>query len=86
VVNGTGVRPGLLFFCRLRQGGLGGGANQEAGDELVGEPAEAEMDLLLKGGKAAGVFSQPLRPLLLLLLQLGLDARQGLLGGWHRLP
>src|SRR5262245_63206698 len=43
------------------------------------------MDFLLKGGKAAGVPGEPLRPQLLLLLQLGLDVRQRLLGGWYRL-
>jgi hypothetical protein len=64
---------------------LGGSASQEAGDELIGEPAEAKMDLLLQSSKAGRVLSEPLRPELLLLLQLRLDARQGLLGGWYTL-
>ena len=36
------------------QGRLNSGPGQEAGDELVGELSEAEMDLLLKSGKAGG--------------------------------
>jgi hypothetical protein len=68
------------------QDGLVSSASQETGDELIGEPAEAEMDLLLKGGKAAGVLGQPLRPELLLLLQLRLDVCQSLLGGRYCFP
>jgi hypothetical protein len=78
-----GVRPQLLFFSRLSKGGLAGGTGQEAGDELVGELAEAEMDLLLQSGKAGRVLGQALRPQLLLLLQLGLHVRQSLMGGRH---
>jgi len=39
-----------------------GNAGEEAGDELVGEPAEAEVDLFLEGVKAGGVLGELFGP------------------------
>jgi hypothetical protein len=55
------------------QGGLAGNPGEEAGDDLVGELAEAEMDLLLQSGKAGGVLGELFSPESLLLLKLEVD-------------
>ena len=52
------------------QSGLAGNPSEEAGDELVGELAEAEMDLLLQSGKAGGILGELFSPEVLLLLKL----------------
>jgi hypothetical protein len=64
------------------QGGLLSGSGQEAGDKLVGELSEAEMNLLLKSRKTSGIVGELVGPELLLLLQLRLDALERLLGRW----
>ena len=51
-------------------GGLVGYPSEEAGDELVGALAEAEMDLWLQSGKAGGILGELFSPELLLLLKL----------------
>jgi hypothetical protein len=59
------------------QSELVGNPSEEAGDELVGELAEAEMDLLLQSGKAGGILGELFSPELLLLLKLkGVDSRK----------
>ena len=68
------------------EGGLAGNPGEEAGDELVGELAEAEMDLLLQSCKAGGVLGKLFSPELLLLLQLRADVLEGMLGRWDGLP
>lgn len=67
---GEAARPGLLFFRGVGEGLLCRGAGKEAGDELVGELAEAEMDLLLQSGKAGGILGELFSPEVLLLLKL----------------
>jgi hypothetical protein len=68
-VNERDVRSRLLFFRGVLQSGLAGNPGEEAGDELVGELAEAKMDLLLQSGKAGGVLGELFSPELLLLLK-----------------
>src|SRR3954453_13167381 len=60
----------LVFFRGVLQSGLVGNPSEEAGDELVGELAEAEMDLLLQSGKAGWILGELFSPALLLLLKL----------------
>jgi hypothetical protein len=60
------------------QSGLVGNPSEEAGDELVGELAETEMDLLLQGGKAGGVLGELFSPELLLLLKLKVNVLKSL--------
>ena len=60
------------------QSGLVGHPSQEAGDELVGELAEAEMDLLLQSGKAGGILGELFSPELLLLLKLKVNVLKSL--------
>ena len=66
--------------------GLAGDPGEEAGDESVGELAEAGMDLLLQGSKTGGILGELFRPQLLLLLQLSVDVLQRLLGWWNGVP
>jgi hypothetical protein len=86
VASGRNGWPALLFFRGVLQGGLSSSVGQEASDELVGELAETQVDLLLKGGKAGGILSQPLSPALLLLVQLGVDVLHGLRRRWDGIP
>jgi hypothetical protein len=58
---------------RLRRG-----VGQEAGDELIGEPAEGEVDLGLQGGEGGGVPGELLGPESLLGSKVGADLLQGL--------
>jgi hypothetical protein len=53
---------------------LVGNPSEEAGDELVSELAEAEMDLLLQSGKAGGILGELFSPEVLLLLKLRVNA------------
>lgn len=64
----------------LGQAGLCGGCGEEAGDEQIGELAEARVDLLLQGGEGGGIASEQLGPALLLFAELGVDVLDRLLG------
>jgi hypothetical protein len=66
--------------------GLAGNPGEEAGDESVGELAEAEMDLLFQGSKTGGILGELFSPQLLLLSQLSVDVLQRLLGWWNGVP
>jgi hypothetical protein len=57
---------------------LVGNPSEEAGDELVSELAEAEMDLLLQSGKAGGIVGELLSPKGLLLLKLRVNVLKSL--------
>jgi hypothetical protein len=57
---------------------LVGNPGEEAGDELVSELAEAEMDLLLQSGKAGGIVGELLSPKGLLLLKLRVNVLKSL--------
>jgi hypothetical protein len=64
------------------EGLLRSGVGEEAGDELVGELAEGEVDLGLEEGEGRGVARQLLGPAGLLVGELSVDLLQGLGGGW----
>jgi hypothetical protein len=67
-----------LFFRGVLQSGLAGNPGEETGDELVGELAEAEMNLLLQSGKAGGLLGELFSPELLLLLKLRVNFLESL--------
>jgi len=61
------------------QSGLAGNPSEEAGDELVGELTEVEMDLVLQSGKAGRVLGELFSPEWLLLLKLRVNFLKSLL-------
>jgi hypothetical protein len=65
---------------------LRSGVGEEAGDELVGESAEGEVDLGLKAGEGRGVTRQLFGPEALLVGELRVDLLQGLGGGGNSGP
>src|SRR5262249_18262152 len=73
--------PGLLFFRRVGEGLLPGGVREQAGDELIGELAEGEVNLGLQQGEGRGVASELLGPGLLLGSEVGADLLEGRVGG-----
>jgi hypothetical protein len=78
---GAAAGPGLLFFGGVGEGLLPGGVREEAGDELIGELAEGEVDLGLQQGEGRGVAHELLGPGLLLGSEVGADLLDGLVGG-----
>jgi hypothetical protein len=68
----------LLFFGDVGQGRLRRGVGQEAGDELIGELAEGEVDLGLQGSEGGGVARELLGPELLLSGKVIPDLLKGL--------
>ena len=64
------------------------GVGEQAGDELVGEFAEGQVDLRLQGREGSRITRQLFGPESLLGSQVGLNAFQGLVrsgDGWSRL-
>ena len=75
---GEAEGPGLLFFGGVGEGWLRRGMGEEAGDELIGEFAEGEVDLRLQGGEGSRVPRELLGPELLLGGEVGSDLLDGL--------
>ena len=65
------------------EGLLHSGVGEEAGDELVGELAEGEVDLGLEAGEGRGVTRQLFGPARLLVGEAGMDLLQRLGRGRH---
>ena len=57
-----------------------GGLSEQAGDELVGELAEGQVDLGLQGSEGSGIACQLFGPEGLLGSQVGVNEFQGLVG------
>lgn len=62
---------------------LRSGVGEEAGDELVGELAEGEVDLRLEASEGRGVTRELFGPAGLLVGEVGLDLLQRLGRGRH---
>jgi hypothetical protein len=78
---GEAARPGLLFFRGVGEGLLCRGAGKEAGDELVGELVEGEVNLGLQEGEGGRVAGELFNPALLLRGEVAADLLDGLVGG-----
>ena len=70
---GEAARPGLLFFRGVGEGLLCRGAGKEAGDELVGELVEGEVNLGLQEGEGGRVAGELFNPALLLRGEVAAD-------------
>jgi hypothetical protein len=65
----------------VSEGWLRRGVGEEAGDELIGELVEGEVNLRLKEGEGGGVGGELLGPELLLRGEVGADLLDRLVGG-----
>jgi hypothetical protein len=82
VFEGAG-RRGLLFFRGVGEGLLLGSVGEQAGDELVGQLIEGEVDLGLQDRQGSGIACQLFAPERLLGSQMGMNEFKGLVRRGH---